>query len=726
MMSHLSARTLLGANLGKYRLEELLGQSELGPLFAARADSDGPQARFLVRILSIPAVLTPETVAAFGGRWQREASHIATLQHPYILPLVDYGIANGMAYVVSPYVPVRSLSARIAQHGPVDALTVGRYLDQIAAALEYAHERTTIHRNLSTDCIYLQPDGRAVVADLGVRHLIELSAGDGRSIPQLGNLEACAPEQLLNRHVDAYTDVYALGAVVYRLLSGHPVFSGNRFDEIAQQHLSSPVPPLNLWQAGLPSGLDGLIATAMAKEPEKRFRHPGAMANAYHEIVAPNQMARVPFITTDGPGAAPSRQSSRQRATAIRSTGQLGDAGSADTGSMAGSGVSAATSSRMSGGPSLVPRRTGSLARTGRSLLFAALLLVVVSGTAYTLAALSGGFSGAARPTGTVTFSDNPAAPPGYTDAATIVVHNLSAPPAGYVYDAWLLNSSSEQTIALGTLSAKGSTFTLSYAGDGKSGSPGTNLLRVGDSIEITLEHGRVDIPIGKVQLSVTFPPKSFAHIKHLLVSFSTTPGHVGLLVGLLNQTQLLSAQAQSLQNAVSSNNTVAIRCIAQSLVDSIEGAQGTHYQPLPSKCAAQNITPAGDGYGLLGAKGYLKEGTQHASFAAIAPDAASAAYATVGAKRASVVSYYANYVQIATGNVTGWVTKLDQDALTLQSDLANSAVATEIATLADEAYRGVDANGDKQVDPVSGEAGAVSAYLYAQQMATFTLAPPA
>src|SRR6185437_4917279 len=104
----------------------------------------------------------------------------------------------------------RSLTARLKRSGPLDMLTAGRYLDQIAAALEYAHERNTLHRNLTTDEILLQLDGQVVVADFGIRRMLELAERDGRQNPLRFLNASSAPEQLLGGTVDRATDVYAL------------------------------------------------------------------------------------------------------------------------------------------------------------------------------------------------------------------------------------------------------------------------------------------------------------------------------------------------------------------------------------------------------------------------------------------------------------------------------------------------------------------------------------
>jgi eukaryotic-like serine/threonine-protein kinase len=318
MIEHQSFDKLVGTALGNYRLERLIEQNELGTVFLASKRSadgregietrsaEGPYKKttYLLRVLAVPTDVTAEDRMVYLGRFQREANQVAGLQNPYILPLLDYGNHQGTPYLVSPNLPVTSLSAVITQKGPLDVLVASRYLDQVATALEYAHEHAVLHRNLNTDCIFLKHDGNLVVADFGVMRMLELSrSGPPQMIALYGTSLSStpAPEQLLSKPVDTYTDVYALGAVLYRMLTAHRVFRGTSRGEIVQQHLQAPVPSISKWRSGLPSGIDGVIASAMAKEPAQRFRQPGALANAYHQAVAPDDKARKPFTVAAPP-----------------------------------------------------------------------------------------------------------------------------------------------------------------------------------------------------------------------------------------------------------------------------------------------------------------------------------------------------------------------------------------------------------------------------------------
>jgi hypothetical protein len=191
------------------------------------------------------------------------------------------------------------------------------------------------------------------------------------------------------------------------------------------------------------------------------------------------------------------------------------------------------------------------------------------------------------------------------------------------------------------------------------------------------------------------------------------TPDKIGLLMGLLQQTHLLNIQASVLQSVTASHSTVAIECVTQSMLDIIDGTHGPHYQPLTETCTQQNVITTGDGFGLLG-KGYVSGAEQHASLALSQPDATS------------VMRQHAALMDIGLSNINSWSTTIENDLLYLRAHPTNLGSIQEITTLADDAYHGVDTNGDGQIDPVVGEAGTLTVYLQGQLMATLSLVPSA
>lgn len=698
MIEQTSYMQWVGAVVGEYRLSRLLSVTPMGPLFAA--DSVNSAATFLVRVLAVPPAQTPEMMGAYQAYLERQAGHIVALRHPYMLPLVNFGIYQGLPYLVWPNTNMRTLTTRIGQSGVLDVVTMGRYLDQIAATLEYTHQHATFHRNLSPDCIYLQLDGQIAVGDFGVRRLFELLTPGPQTGTFYGSLEALAPEQLTGGQIGPYTDVYALGGVTYRLLTGHPVFSGESFREVAQQHLQAPPPSLAQARPGLPAALDRVLAAALAKDPVQRIEHPGTFADAYHRVVAPANTMRVPFDTPGGPVSA----------------GQPQPRPMTQPPSIARNGAITPSSPT-------IPPESGAQSSSGwrqfvaRGWWFFLIVLVLIPLVSVGIFYLANNHRQspvASTPSGTLGFQDSASPPNGSTDGLRVIVaRNLAEPPSGSRYEVWLVNQETEQITALGTLTATQSqeTYQLVYASPGSNGKPGANVLSEGTMVEITEERSNVAAPAGRVVLAVKFPPDAFVHIGHLLLSYPTTPGKIGLLVGVLRQTQLLNTQASALQQAENNGETERVRCLAQSIVDISEGANGAHYQPLSESCRALGVTEAGDGFGLLApgggskASGYIKGAADHASLAVNTPDATDA------------LRQHAGPVQTALADVTKSVTTADTAALTLLKTPTDTSAVNTLVAAASEAYQGTG---------TAGTGGAIAAYQQGQQMATLSLTPPA
>ncbi len=339
-----------------------------------------------------------------------------------------------------------------------------------------------------------------------------------------------------------------------------------------------------------------------------------------------------------------------------------------------------------------------------RLVIIIALVVVVIAAGTIGFLVLSKGGSGntASAANGTVSFADSSTSA-GHTDSLSITVNGLAAPSSGSHYYAWIVNDASEQITPLGQLTANGQQFTLNHTGNG------TNLLGLGNKLEVSLDQGKPSAPT-MVVLTGVFPPKAFVHIKHILFQFPITPNHIGLLVGVLNQTQQLNNQAALLQNAVTGHNALATQCIAQSMIDIIEGQHGQHYQPLGPQCVGQNINIAGDGFGLLGSNGYLSLASAHASLAATQSDSTPS------------IKVHAGHVEICLTNIQGWVTTVGQDALDLLAHPDHTSKVQEMVTLSDHAYHGVATNGNEQPQPIAGSGGAITAYIHGQLMAGLIL----
>ncbi len=767
-----SLERFAGTTIANYRLDHLVSRSPLGAVYLAQRGGDN--GAFLLRIITLPrggvgarpgagrvgqgddAAGYPANVAApslpggaspteeYLARFQQEARRLATLQHPYILPLVDFGVFGVFQetpYLVWPQLPLRSLASRLAQSGPVDALTAGRYLDQITGALEYAHEHSTLHRNLSAACVYLQRDGRLIVADFGVRRLIELGRADAEQYAINALDEACAPEQIRGDPVSSATDVYGLGETLYQMLVGASVFPGATRQAVAQRHLSDRVPAVSATRPGIPAALDPLLARALAKEPERRFRQPGAFANAYNQIVAPNSAARVPFVMTidappSGPltAGAPSpisapasfgalQPTSAPSAASIGETMRAGYGAQGDRGSLDGLGEQDGREALRLAAPPARRHRRGGLLRRPWVIALVVLVVVALLG-GETLAALAArGASGAPAASGSASFSESAAsqsAALGRTDTFHLVAQHLPTLPTGSHYAAWLINDQSENVFPLGALVAQpGQPGAYTLALTGQSGQPGPTLLALANRLEVTVEQGNTLAPVGRVALVGVFPPLAFVHIRHLLVSFPATPGQVGLLVGLLDQTRLLYAQTQAFARASASLDTATARCLAQSIVDIAEGANGAAYKPLSAACVAQGVSATGDGFGLLpsGADSLAgRQGNTYAETDYLADASAHASLAATQKDATTTIRTYARQVELCVANIQGWGTSLDRQATSWLANPAQPQLGQSLVSLAREAYLGQGATNG------GANGGAEAAFHDGQLMATLPL----
>ena len=691
-------RLFLGNLMGNYRLEELVEQRPYGPLFLARHQST--KVAYLLRLLTVDTPNIPADQAAFLDRFQQLAAQLQTFRHPYIMPVLDAGQQQGIPYLVYPHVPIRTVTTRLEQNGPPDVATIGRYLDQLAAALEYAHEHAITHGALSTDSIYLQLDGRLIVTDFGVQRILE-SGHSGAFARQAARLaDSAAPEQLLGQPTRILTDVYAMGAVLYRLLTGYPVYAGHSPAEIASQTLNAPIPLLSTRRPDLPPELDDVLAHALAKIPEYRYHRPGVLANAYHRVVTPQLASRIPFVESDPQPVLPPTQIAPRQTPDVFGNSDIFK-----------SGINFPSSTVASPPPPppptylfapALPAREPLRVNRMRAIMGMVLALIILVGGTFAL--VQNHFAAIATATGAVHFFDVPG---GHSNGLRITVAGLTAPPAGMQYQAWMIDAANERILALGMLLASGHSYTLTY----QNADPTINLLGAGNQIEITQEHGQSQTPLGKELLTGFFPPKTFVHIQHLMLTFPTTPGKIGLLVGLAGQTTLLSAQAHQLQADHNQNPTLT-QCLILNMLTIIEGSQSVHAQSLSTLCQ-QNAMVGGDGFGLLPPN--LAQGYLGSWYLAVASD-----HATLTLQQPDVtapIRTHAQRIIITLNTIKGEATTLDADLLTLLKNPTDTTQIATVVTLADAMNGGATPN---TTDPA--QAGAQFAYAEGQLMADLPL----
>ncbi len=259
----------------RYLLERELGAGGMATVYLAH---DLKHARDVAI-----KVLHPDLAAALGAeRFLAEIRTTANLQHPHILPLHDSGEAGGFLFYVMPFIDGETLRARLTRTRllPIpEAMLIAR---EVADALAYAHGRGVIHRDIKPENILLQ-GGHALVADFGIALAVQ-SAGGARMTQtglSLGTPQYMSPEQAMGeRATDARTDVYALGAVTYEMLTGDPPFTGSTVQAIVAKVLTDRPTPIRTTRDTVPAYVEAAVMTALAKLPADRFEGARAFADA--------------------------------------------------------------------------------------------------------------------------------------------------------------------------------------------------------------------------------------------------------------------------------------------------------------------------------------------------------------------------------------------------------------------------------------------------------------
>jgi serine/threonine-protein kinase len=246
-----------GALSGHYRLEQEIGAGGMATVYLAE------DLRHDRRVAL--KVLRPELAAVIGAeRFLAEIKLTANLQHPHILPLFDSGAADSFLYYVMPFVEGESLRDRLRREKqlPVeDALRIAR---EVADALDYAHRHSVIHRDIKPENILLH-DGRALVADFGIA-LAASQAGTRMTETgmSLGTPQYMSPEQAMGeREITARSDVYALGAVLYEMLTGDPPFTGSTAQAVVARVVTEAPRPLLPQRHTIPPHVEAAVLTAL-------------------------------------------------------------------------------------------------------------------------------------------------------------------------------------------------------------------------------------------------------------------------------------------------------------------------------------------------------------------------------------------------------------------------------------------------------------------------------
>ena len=257
---------LADALAGRYRIERELGSGGMATVFLARdLRHDRPVALKVMR---------PEIAAALGAdRFLREIAITARLDHPHILTLIDSGEAGGSLFYVVPYVRGESLRQRLDREGQLPLDVALEITKKAASALDYAHRQGVIHRDVKPENILLH-EGEPMVADFGIALAVAQGGADRLTelgVP-LGTPAYMSPEQASGeRELDARSDVYSLGAVLYEMLAGEPPHTGPTARAIIAKVLTAPPTDVAVVRSGVSAPVSAALARALGKAPADRF-----------------------------------------------------------------------------------------------------------------------------------------------------------------------------------------------------------------------------------------------------------------------------------------------------------------------------------------------------------------------------------------------------------------------------------------------------------------------
>jgi tetratricopeptide (TPR) repeat protein/tRNA A-37 threonylcarbamoyl transferase component Bud32 len=272
--------SLIGQTLGKYTIRQELGRGGMAAVFLAYQEDMDRE----VAIKVLPREFMYDQT--FLERFKREARAIAKMTHPRILPVHDFGEDKGWTYIVMAHMGGGSLADRIRDaSGGMPLADVALITRQIAEALDYAHNRGVIHRDLKPSNVLLDTAGNAYLADFGIAKVVEATAeltGSG----VIGTPAYLAPEMAQSGGLSPLVDIYALGVMLYQMLTGRQPYQADTPMGVFMAHVTQPVPDMRKIRPGLSPEIQAVVERVMAKDPEHRYQTACDAADALEAAVA--------------------------------------------------------------------------------------------------------------------------------------------------------------------------------------------------------------------------------------------------------------------------------------------------------------------------------------------------------------------------------------------------------------------------------------------------------
>jgi serine/threonine-protein kinase len=265
--------------IGRYEIERLEAEGGMGEVFIAF----DPLVKRRVAVKLLKRVLCDEPETRY--RFIQEAEAVAGLEHPAIVPIYDFGEHDEQLYFVMRYVAGGTLKSRLVD-GPLPPREVAKVVARMAEALEAAHARNLVHRDVKPANILFDPDGTSYLSDFGIVKSDKAVDETDTGALLLGTPAYISPEQAMCNPLDGRSDVYSLGVVAYHALTGTPPFKGKAPMAVAMAHVMEQPPLIRTRAANLPKITDDVFTRVLAKDPGHRYQTPGAFAKDLRDIAS--------------------------------------------------------------------------------------------------------------------------------------------------------------------------------------------------------------------------------------------------------------------------------------------------------------------------------------------------------------------------------------------------------------------------------------------------------
>jgi serine/threonine protein kinase len=288
-----SVDQFVGQTFSDFSVDRLLGQGSLSAVYLAHKSSS--ERRALLTVFLLPAWCEEPQHALFMERFSKIASVLVSLDHPHIMPTYDFGEKFGYPYLVTEFLEEVSVASVLKQQIRCTPMQTLALLKQIADALDYAHEHNMVHGTLKPANILLDSQQNVHITGLGLAHILAMS-GIGttqHSLPHLYSIadtmlyssEYLAPEVVEGQPIDARSDIYALGCIVYELLCGQPPFTGDDPQAVAMQHVQQPIPSLQSVYAQAPAALDLIVQRTLDRDPDRRYKSASKLSSVFGRVL---------------------------------------------------------------------------------------------------------------------------------------------------------------------------------------------------------------------------------------------------------------------------------------------------------------------------------------------------------------------------------------------------------------------------------------------------------